>query len=195
MPQLKNCYVRRAKISEKDFKYILMLFELDLTAKKIASLIGLNRNTINRYLTRLRVGIKDYQESVNPLSTIDKEKIINHYTEKTLFKDTILAFVEDKNQIYSKVIHQSNNYNVKLMLFMQLTITAQGVSAYGFGKLPDLKADRTKDFIIYFIQRIIKFRGISKKTFLLHLRESELRFNSNNNFCSCLESYLKVNPI
>ncbi len=51
---MKNKYVRRSKISEDKFRKIIRYFVLDLDAQKIAALTSLNRNTVNRYLIRVR---------------------------------------------------------------------------------------------------------------------------------------------
>jgi transposase-like protein len=51
---MKNKYVRRSKISEDKFRKIIKYFVLDLDVLKIASLTSLNRNTIHRYLIRIR---------------------------------------------------------------------------------------------------------------------------------------------
>lgn len=53
----KSRYANRSKISEKKFRELIRLFSLDVEAAKIAQMIGLNRNTVNRYLNELRVKI------------------------------------------------------------------------------------------------------------------------------------------
>lgn len=59
---MKNKYVKRSKISEAKFRKIIMYFALELDSQKIAVLTGLNRNTVNRYLTRIRNRIADLCE-------------------------------------------------------------------------------------------------------------------------------------
>jgi len=51
---MKNKYVKRSKISEAKFRKIIMYFALELDSQKIAKLTSLNRNTVNRYLNRIR---------------------------------------------------------------------------------------------------------------------------------------------
>ena len=51
---MKNKYVKRSKISEAKFRKIIMYFALELDSQKIATLTSLNRNTVNRYLNRIR---------------------------------------------------------------------------------------------------------------------------------------------
>lgn len=50
-----NRYAKRSKISEQKFKQLLELFSYDLTAVQIAGITGLNRNTVNRSLVRLKL--------------------------------------------------------------------------------------------------------------------------------------------
>lgn len=51
---MKNKYVKRAKISEAKFRKIIMCFAMELDSQRIAALTSLNRNTVNRYLNRVR---------------------------------------------------------------------------------------------------------------------------------------------
>ena len=50
----KNKYYNRSRISEAKFREIIKYFSLDFTAKDIAKLSWLNRNTINKILNLLR---------------------------------------------------------------------------------------------------------------------------------------------
>ncbi|MEW6621473.1 MAG: IS1595 family transposase, partial [bacterium] len=51
---LKNRYANRLKNSEAKIRQIVNLFSLDLNASQITQITGLNRNTINRYLSEIR---------------------------------------------------------------------------------------------------------------------------------------------
>jgi hypothetical protein len=51
---MKNKYVKRSKISEAKFRKIIMCFAMELDSQRIATLTSLNRNTVNRYLARVR---------------------------------------------------------------------------------------------------------------------------------------------
>ena len=59
---MKNKYVKRSKISEAKFRKIIMYFALELDSQKIATLTSLNRNTVNRYLGRIRSHIVELCE-------------------------------------------------------------------------------------------------------------------------------------
>jgi len=60
---MKNKYVKRSKISEAKFRKIIMYFALELDSQKIAALTSLNRNTVNRYLSRIRGRIAELCET------------------------------------------------------------------------------------------------------------------------------------
>jgi transposase-like protein len=57
---MKNKYAVHSKISEAKFREIIKYFALDLTATQIAVLTGLNRKTLNRYMTEMRKIIHKY---------------------------------------------------------------------------------------------------------------------------------------
>ena len=63
-----NKYSKRSKISEAKIRQIVKLFTIDLTASQIAEITGLNRNTINRYLTALRERIASFCQEESPVS-------------------------------------------------------------------------------------------------------------------------------
>ena len=56
----------RAKISRAKFRQLLKLFALDLTATQITALVGLNRNTVNRYLTLIRQAVAEHCARESP---------------------------------------------------------------------------------------------------------------------------------
>src|SRR5918993_2878401 len=58
----------RARISRAKFRQIIRLFALDLTATPVTALTGLNRNTVNRYLTLIRQAIAAHCERESPFS-------------------------------------------------------------------------------------------------------------------------------
>ena len=54
---MKNKYVIRSRISEAKFRQIILLFSEDLSVTQISHLTGLSRQTINKYLTAIRLRI------------------------------------------------------------------------------------------------------------------------------------------
>ena len=64
----KNKYVYHSHISEKKFREIIKCFALDITADRIANLTNINRNTINKYLMKIRERIAELCEETSPFS-------------------------------------------------------------------------------------------------------------------------------
>jgi transposase len=65
---MKNKYVKRAHISERKFQQIIRLFSANLDASQIAKLTDLNRNTVNRYLKKIRQCLVQYCDLQSPFS-------------------------------------------------------------------------------------------------------------------------------
>ena len=63
---MNNKYFFRARISEEKFRMILRLFCLDIEAKKVAELTGLNRGSINNIFGKLRKRIAEICEAESP---------------------------------------------------------------------------------------------------------------------------------
>ena len=55
--KVKNKYVIRSRMSEAKFRQIILLFSEDLSATQISHLTSLSRQTINKYLTAIRLRI------------------------------------------------------------------------------------------------------------------------------------------
>ena len=65
---VKNRYAKRSKISEAKFRQLVRYFAVDLDASQITQLIGLNRNSVNRYLRAIREHIAEFCETQSPFS-------------------------------------------------------------------------------------------------------------------------------
>ncbi len=65
---IKNKSAKRSKISEKKTREIIKLFSFDLDAAQITKITALNRNTVNRYLTEIRIRISEYCQLQSPFS-------------------------------------------------------------------------------------------------------------------------------
>ena len=63
---ITNKYIKRSRISEAKFREFVKGFSLDLDAHQAALLIGLNRNTVNRYLHLVKVRIAEFCEQSAP---------------------------------------------------------------------------------------------------------------------------------
>ncbi len=65
---MKNKYIIRSRISEKELREILKYFAEDLEATKIANLTGISRISINKILKRIRVLVSRECEEIGKFS-------------------------------------------------------------------------------------------------------------------------------
>ncbi|MEX0940401.1 MAG: sigma factor-like helix-turn-helix DNA-binding protein [Candidatus Babeliales bacterium] len=198
MSRRKNRFSYRSKLSEKQFKHILMLFELDLTAQQIAEICQLNRNTVNRYLLLIRERIVQKWEKRNPLALVNNfEEIIN---QKFLdfSNKTIIGIVENKKNIFSKII-QINSLRSEHIVYIPLISCRKNKKSLLIDErytLDKNKVLRLDAFWQFTQNRLSKFRGINKTVFYLHLKESEIRFNGKDkNIYLSLLKFFHLTPL
>jgi len=199
----------RARISRAKFRQILRLFALDLTASQIAILTNLNRNTVNRYLILLRSLIANFCELASPFSGkvecdesyfgsrhkrgkrgrgAENKHIVfgiykrngKVYTEivKNVKAKTLQRIIRGKVSVDATVYTDGfRSYDSIVHLGYQKHFRIYHQESYGKG---DVHINGIEGFWGYAKVRLAKFRGLSKNTFYLHLKECEFRFNYRN---------------
>ena len=199
----------RARISRAKFRQILRLFALDLTASQIAKIANLNRNTVNRYLSLTRSLIADFCELESPFSGqvecdesyfgsrhkkgkrgrgAENKHIVfgiykrngKVYTEivKNVQAKTLQAIIKGKVNLDATVYTDGfRSYDSIVHLGYQKHFRIYHQESYGKG---DVHINGIEGFWGYAKVRLVKFRGVSKNTFYLHLKECEFRFNYRN---------------
>lgn len=186
---MNNKYVNRSKISEAKFRELIRFFSLDLTAIQIADLTGLNRNTVNRYLTETRKKITRYSQATFPASistTLLKENEL-HDSYAVLLKE-INGSVYTEIVSLKKTEHLLNNEkNTKKVFsgFDLLINLEQEKHLYIGEKDPDpqrhrRKINRLESFWGSAKSRLAKFKGMHSSTFRYHMKECEFRYNHRN---------------
>lgn len=116
---LKNRYVRRAKITEAQFRKMVKYFVEDLSATQIADKIQLNRNTVNRYLNEIRGRIVEFCEHYSPFAEefeeeqklfLDSKQDLEPVEVKSITKkisETIssnLGYLKRRGKVYAQMI-------------------------------------------------------------------------------------------
>lgn len=186
---MKNKYVNRSKISEAKFREIVRLFSLDLTAIQIADLTGLNRNTINRYLTEIRKKIVRYSLLSSPLPANKlpdhQEKDADHF---------VILIGEFETMIYTQMMplkaafknkKPGNHTRLKEAGF-DVLINLDDDKHYFLGEKNSdsnkhrLKRNRIENFWANAKSRLAKFKGMHSSTFRYHIKECEFRYNQRN---------------
>jgi len=200
----------RAQISRAKFRQILRLFALDLTAVQIAELAHLNRNTVNRYLKLIRRQVASFCESESPFTgevELDESyfgaKRVRGKRGRGAYGKTIVFGIYKRNgSVYTEIVPNCSRKTlyaiVKGKVGAGSTIHTDGFRSYdgivdlGYQKHYRIDHGRNEfavgpnhingieGFWGFAKVRLVKFRGLSKNTFYLHLKECEFRFNYRN---------------
>ena len=201
-----NIYIR-ARNSRAKFRQILRLFALDLTAAQIAVLTNLNRNTVNRYLTLVRSLIAAFCEQESPFSgkvELDESYFGSRHRKgkrgrgATDNKHIVFGIYKRNGKVFTEIVKNVKAKTLQAIVKGKVALTAtiytDGFRAYdsivhiGYRKhyriyhqdnyaLGDVHINGIEGFWGYAKGRLVKYRGISKNTFYLHLKECEFRFN------------------
>lgn len=202
-----NPVLKRARISPKKFRQILKYFSLDIEATKIAILTGLNRNTINKYLLLIRKRIARECELESPFSgeiEVDESffgarRVKGKRGRGASGKTIVFGLLKRKGKVYTKIIPNCSRATLQAVIRgkvnLESTIHSDGWKGYnGLVDLGYKKHYRVQhgndefanekshingieNFWGIAKMRLAKFRGLSKTTFYLHLKECEFRFN------------------
>jgi len=223
---MKNKYIKVSHISELKFREIVKLFSKDLSATQIAEITGLNRNTINRYLMLFRERIVIICNEDSPLFdkiemnefAYRSSKIYEKKKRDTRDKIIVFGLLKIEGKVYTKII--PNVTKSTLQKIVQGKINPDNVvhSSSWHGHHGFVGVGCNKHFRMYhnknkFVKgtsyinsiesfwsyakiRLVKFHGVGQKTFNLHLKECEFRFNNKDkNLYKLLLKIFRKNPL
>ena len=198
---------KRARISIKKFRQIMKYFSLDIEATKIASLTGLNRNTINKYLLLIRKRIAHECELESPFSgeiEVDESffgarRVKGKRGRGASGKTIVFGLLKRHGKVYTQIIPNCSRATLQAVIRgkvgFESTIHSDGWKGYNglvdLGYKKHYRVQHGKDefanekshingienFWGIAKMRLAKFRGLAKSTFYLHLKECEFRFN------------------
>ncbi len=204
-----NRYCKSSKLSERKFREIIKCFAADLTAVQIAHLTGVNRNTVNLYLQRIRERIWVHCEEQRPLfgvvevdeSLFGARRVKGKRGRGAYGKTTVFGLYERNGQVYTEIVPDCSKHTLQSIIRGKVTlesvINSDGWKGYnglvdiGYGHF---RVDHSKDefarghthvngiegFWGLAKVRLAKFRGMHSQTFILHLKETEFRYNNRN---------------
>jgi len=205
--QVKNKYCYRSRISEKKFREIVKLFAVDLTAVQMSELVGLNRNTINRYLHLFRERIVELCRVDSPFSgevEVDESyfgarRIKGKRGRGAYGKTIVFGLLKREGKVYTEIVPDCQR--VTLQGIIRGHVDPESViysdGWRGYNGLVDIGYDKhfrvhhgenefvrgkshingIESFWSYAKMRLHKFHGLSKSEFNFHLKECEFRFN------------------
>ena len=204
---MNNRYVRHSHVSERQTRLILKCFALDLDATQTASLTGVSRPTINRFFGVLRERVVRLCEEESSFdkgtvefdaSSLDEERVRDERERGAGRSHVVFGLTKREGKIYGQVL---SNCSATALYSVATSEDGQDPTRHRdefkrFDALVDFSAkrlyricgpangrnhiDEIESFWGLTKARLAKFRGISAKTFYLHLKESEFRFNHRN---------------
>ena len=217
-----NKYQKRSRISEAKFRQLVKLFALDIEATKIAELTGLSRKTINRILYKIRIRIAAYCQQQSPFDVGEVEIDESYFGARRVRgirgrgakgKHIVFGLIKRGGKVYTQVVRNCSQGTLKKVdldsvVYTDGFKTYDGLVNFGYKKHYRVKhgdnefadgrshINGIENFWAIAKGRLNKFRGISKSTFALHLKECEFRFNHRqDDLYKLLLEILRNSPI
>lgn len=204
---MANKYFKRSHISEAKSRQVIRLFCEDMTATQIASLTGLNRNTVNRLLTEIRLAIVAYCEADSPLSgevELDESyfgarRVRGKRGRGAHGKTIVFGLLKRQGKVYTQIVPNVSRATLKQIVQAKVesdsTIYSDGWKSYdglvdwGYKRhyrvnhgANEFARGRShingiENFWGIAKVRLTKLRGLRQDHFNLHLKECEFRYN------------------
>lgn len=223
---MKNKYVNRSHISEPQFRVILQCFAKDFDSYSTAEISGISRRSIQKYFEKLRNRIVEWVSNEKPFSgevEVDESyfgprRIRGKRGRGAGQKVLVLGILKRGGNVYTQVIPRATKRNILPILqgkiLEETTVHTDGWRSYdGLIDVNSFKHYRvyhSKDefvrgkshingiesFWSFCKRRMRKQNGVRKTKFLIHLKESEWRWNHrNDDLYKVLLKKLRQNPL
>jgi transposase-like protein len=193
---MKNKYVYCSRISEKKFREILRLFSLDLEANQTAKIVGLSRNTINKYYKTFRERIVMICNQDSPLSgeiEVDESyfgarRVKGKRGRGTYGKTIVFGLLKREGKVYTEIIPDVKAVTLQGVIRGRVDINSvihsdgwrgyDGLVDIGYNKHFRVHHGKNEfvrgkshingieSFWSYAKIRLVKFRGIDKKALI-----------------------------
>ena len=205
--QLANRYYKCSKISEVKFRYLLRLFALDLTASDVARLTGLSVRAVSAVYRCLRRRLQTWCPVPAELdgaveldeSYFGPRRVRGKRGRGAGDKTIVFGLFKRGGQVYTEIVPDCSKKTLQAIIRGKIDVAAMvNTDGWrGYDGLVDVGFDRhfrvrhgqdefvqgashingIESFWSFAKARLQQFKGVPKHTFLLHLKESEFRFN------------------
>lgn len=206
---MKNKYVIRSRVSEKKFRQIIRLFSEDLSATQISHLTELSRQSINKYLTAIRLRFVELSKlQSDPLmgqievdeSYFGARRVKGRRGRGAKGKIIVFGLLKRGDKVYTEIVDDCSVATLQSIIKGKTSINSvihsdgwrgyNGLVDFGYKKhfrvhhgknefaRGNAHINGIESFWGYAKTRLVKFKGMDKNTFNLHLKESEFRFNN-----------------
>lgn len=201
-------WINKLNISLKKWLWIIKLFELEVSARKISQQVQLSYPTVLKAVTLIRIALvanaKDGQDLLNGEIELDESYFGGKRKGKrgrgAYNKVPVFGILERNGTVMVEVV---KDVTAESLLSMTVKTVRRGSIVYTdkfrsydslmFCGYRHLRVDHGKRFATgkvyinglegfwsYAKERIIKFHGVSKEKFPLYLKEMEFRYNNRN---------------
>ena len=223
---MHNRYIFDARISERKFKQLLAMFCADVPALTASHLCMVNRKTSQRVYALLRKRVVALaMEEAKPFTgevEIDESyfgprRVRGRRGRGASGKTPVIGLLKRGGKVFTSVVANCSRAElepvIKGQVLSRATVYTDGWLGYDGLLLSGYKHHRIyhhenefargknhvngiESFWSYAKFRFIKLRGVRKEFFLLHLKESEWRWNHRrDNLDSILLKNLRLQPL
>ena len=205
--QMTNRYYKCSRISEAKFRHLLRLFALDLTTSDTARLTGLSVRSVNDVYLRLRHRLQTWCPVPAELdgaveldeSYFGPRRVRGKRGRGAGGKTIVFGLFKRDGQVYTEIVPDCSKKTLQAIIRGKIDAAAMvNTDGWrGYDGLVDVGFDRhfrvrhgqdefvqgashingIESFWSFAKARLQQFKGVPKHTFLLHLKESEFRFN------------------
>ncbi len=223
---MKNKYCNRSHISETKFRLILQCFAKDFDSYSTAEISGVSRQSIQKYFEKLRRRILEWVANEKLFSgevEVDESyfgarRVRGKRGRGAGKKVLVLGILKRGGNVYTQIIPNADRENILPILqgkiLDETTVHTDGWRSYDglidVKKFKHYRVYHSKDefargkshingiesFWSFCKRRMRKQNGVRKDKFLIHLKESEWRWNHrNDNIYKILLKKLRENPL
>jgi hypothetical protein len=205
-PQTGITFYPRARIPRRTFLLLIKCFAEDLSATETANLTGVTRKSVTGIFLKLRRRLADECERVSPalVSRLREDPALSctrcacgRCRRGLSLKSPVFALVAENGKVFGKEIPDCRKPILRAVIRRHVDPRSLPVDGWhGYDALVDTevlqpylidhveasfadseRAKAAEGFWRFARLRLQKFNGVPNRTFNLHLKESEWRFN------------------
>lgn len=222
----KNPYFKRSRISPAKTRQILRYFAMDLTATDCAELSGVSVRSINTIYLRVRRRLAEHCQTISPLggeleadeSYFGPRRVRGLRGRGAGSKTVVFGLLKRGDSVYTEIVPDATKRTLQAIIRGRADIASvihtdgwrgyDGLVDVGFDKhlrvnhgnnefaRGSVHVNGIESFWSYAKRRLVKFNGVPRHTFFLHLKETEFRFNHRHqSVYKALLSLLRSNPL
>ena len=207
---MRNKYYKRSKISEAKFRQLLRYFAMDFTATDTAQLTGISRRSVNQIYGLLRAKIQQWAWQEAPFTgTVEVDesyfgprRIPGKRGRGAAGKTIVFGIFKREGKVYTEIVPDARKKTLQDIIRGKVAVESviHSDGWRGYNGLVDVGYDKhyrvqhgqdefargsshingIESFWSYAKRRLARFNGLRKEHFLIHLKETEFRFNHRN---------------